>query len=145
MERVGHDSGIPPIVSKCRKLSVISNNAEPCSVFVIFVQNFLLSGSCLDLQDSLDFPSDTTICFFVRNWTGPWSSLLSLMRWLLFPTASAVGAFADIAVFSICTVSVTLIAELIARILLACASALGRLGSDVSGKVRMSADVSTAG
>lgn len=57
------------------------------------------------------------------------------MRYLLFPTAGTKNAFADIAVFSIDTISFTTIAELIARILPACASALG-MSLDVSGKKR---------
>ena len=55
VESLGHDSGISPIVSECRKLSVLSDDAEPCCFFVILVKYFLFSGSCLDLQDSLDF------------------------------------------------------------------------------------------
>ncbi len=67
------------------------------------------------------------------------------MRCLLFPTAVTQSAFADIAVSPVCTIFFTLIAELVARTLPACASAPGRLTSDISKKANMSADASAAG
>lgn len=142
-ESVGHDGGISPVVSKCRKLSFVPDDAKPCRVFIILVQDVLFSGSCLDLQDSLDFLGGTIIGFFVRN--GSRSFPLHLMRYLPFPTASTESAFADVAVSSICTMFFTVIAELIAGTLPACASALGKLRLYVSREAMMSADALAVG
>lgn len=143
MESVGHYGSISPVVLECRKLSILPDHAKPSCVFVIFVQNVLFSGSCLHLQDGLDFLSGTIIGSFVRNRF--WSFPLHLMRCLLFPTTSTENAFADIAVFPIRTVSFTVIAKLVTRTLPACASALGGLSLNISGEPRMSAFASAGG
>ena len=143
VESVGHYSGVSPIVSEGRKLRIYFDDAEPCRVVVILVQNVLFSGCCLNLQNSIDFLGDMAIGFLMRN--GSWSFPLLLMRRLLFPTTRTESAFADVAVSPVCTVSFTTIAELIARFPQAWAPALGRLSLDVSGKATMSADSSTAG
>ena len=67
------------------------------------------------------------------------------MRCLLFPTAGTESAIADIAISSVRTMFFTIIAELVARALPACASTLGGLTLDVSKEAKMSADVLAAG
>lgn len=139
-ESIGHDSAISPIVSECMKLGLSSDDAEPCSTLIIIVQELLFGRSCLDLQDSLDFCSGTIIGFFVRNRT--WSSPLQLMRRLLFPTDVTERAFADVAIFSILTISFTIIAQLVANFPPA---QLGRPSLIVSSEAIMSADMSATG
>lgn len=67
------------------------------------------------------------------------------MRRLLLPTASTESAFADVAVFSVVTMSFTTVAELIARLPPACAPAHGRLNLVVSRETTMSADTPALG
>ena len=114
-ERVRHDTGIPSVVAEYRKLSILSYDTEPCRVFILLMQNILLSGSRIGLQDCLDLFGDANICLLVGYRTR--SFPMHLMRNLCPPAASTESAIADVTVFSMRTISIALVAELVAGIL----------------------------
>ena len=85
------------------------------------MKHVLLSGCCLGLQDCLDLLSNNNICLLVRD--RPRSLPLRLVQYS--PAASTESVVANIAVFSMRTISIALIAELITRVLPTGALALG--------------------